>query len=350
MSFFHGILNRFPVLAAVWRVVLNRKNPEFIEFINGIKDNANIVMVHPKSVEKYDGKPICMVRVGTKNDGFFACVRWALDGLYFCDQIGCIPYVVYPDNSIYSDHKVFKEDINPFNYFFESTINEPIENIQALPQIGYYPRNALLAERLNGGISYAVSERYIDQMSIIMRKYLHFNTDVKKYINKYISALEITDNILGVHIRGTDYRSNYKNHPVFLGSEDYYEKIDGALKKHGFKKLFLATDDEILLDEFIRHYGEEQIIYSKNVERGRGQVGIHTNQNKTKTPYYLGLDVIGDMCALSSCGGIVSGMSQVSLIARIYKKSCGEEYLYDCILNKGINDRGRIYKNRNWRK
>lgn len=339
------ILDKHPVLFAIARIVRNKNNMDFISLVNGLEDNPNIVFLVPKQDIKYDGKAVCAIQAGTENDGFFACVRWALDGLYFCDKMNFVPVIYFAHNSIYFDEEVFGNDKNPFNYYFDDVESIDIGDLCGKPQIDFNPRNSLLAENMNGKLSYAVSNRYIEEMAYIMRKYLHFNSEVQAYMDLYIKDLRINEETLGVHIRGTDYKLNYRNHPNFVGSTEYFREIDHLLESRIFKKIFLATDDNDILDEFKNHYDEEQIIYSNKVERSNGVEGVHTRKNKGKTPYELGLDVIGDMGALSKCGGILSGMSQVALISRVYKQSNNESYIYDRILNKGINKNGRLYKN-----
>ena len=66
---------------------------------------------------------------------------------------------------------------------------------------------------------------------------------------------------------------------------------------------------------------------------------FHTNQGIGR--YQAGIEVICDMAALSHCRGLISGLSQVGLMARIFKRSRHERYQYDKKLNMGINTSGR---------
>lgn len=333
------IVKRNPFLYAVLRVINNRRDARFISFVNGYNDNWEIIFAHPQTTGKYN-RPVCRIVAGTRDDGFFACVRWALDGLYFCQKFGFTPVVSFPENSIYRDNEKFETEVNPFNYFFEDTVDNLPPNY---PTVEYSVRNMKFAESLNGGITYKVSKEYIDAMAEIMAEKLVFRKDVIQYAYRINKPLLIDNRTLGVHIRGTDYRKNYKNHPVFLETEEYYESIDKAMENGRFNKIYLATDDEKILNEFIAHYGEK-VTFSDQSERSKGEQGVHTSHADKKTPYYLGLDVISDMIALSSCGGLISGMSQVPLIARIYKKSQNSKYSVDIVLDKGINQKGMRFE------
>ena len=338
-----SILKRFPSVFAVVNVIRNRNNEEYLSLVNGLDNNPNVALLYPKKDDLYTGKPVCIIQAGTKNDGFFACVRWALDGIYFCDQLGLIPVVRFSKDSIYKDN-IFPDDINVFNYYFSEVSDINYIEIDKYPKVIYHPRNTLMAENMTGGIVYNVTPEYIETMAHVMEKYLHFNENVTDSIERHIDKIGIDDSVLGIHIRGTDYRKKYRNHPVFIPSEDYYHEIDMLLEKKFFSKIYLATDDLNILQEFLERYGNEQIIYSKDTKRSSGEEGVHTSKIQNgKTPYYIGLEVIQDMCALSMCGGIISGLSQVAMIARIYAASRNHKYVYDTVLNKGTNKSGRMF-------
>ena len=52
--------------------------------------------------------------------------------------------------------------------------------------------------------------------------------------------------------------------------------------------------------------------------------------------YKLGLEVLRDMYTLSCCNGIIAGLSNVSIFARIVKLSRGCDFEFMNYLNKGI--------------
>lgn len=341
-----AFLKKNPMLYSLALIISHRKNADFLQYVIGAKENPNYIRIMENEKEDSVKRPACIISVGTHNDGFFACVRWALDGLYFCDRCGFLPYIEFSKDSIYKDENVFEKEKNVFEYYFENVCEITPQNIVEHSIVEYTPRNALLAERMNGGVNYEVTEKYISEMARIAQKYIRFNEKTISVIKNALDDLNVNNDTLGIHIRGTDYKSNYKNHPIFVEVTDYYPHIDYALDKLNFKKIFVATDDQQLLDELIRHYGSKKVIFNHNIKRSTGKIGVHTSCYKEKTPYYLGLDVICDMEALKSCGGLISGMSQVALIARIMKKSEEEEFLYDQIINKGVNKRGKLYLNK----
>lgn len=334
-----ALLEKSPLSYSILQMCKYRKDKEYIQLIRGLRDNPNIIKLI-SGEEKFE-KPICLINVGEREEGFFACVRWALDALYFCDQYGFTPVVKFSDQSLYLD-KNYSETKNVFDYFFEQPSIYETNDLNHHSYIQYTTRNRLLAERMNEGVSYDVTSEYEKEMAEIMKKYLHFNKKTCEIIEKSVKERITSDDVLGVHVRGTDYKGNYKNHPTYILPEEYYPYIKEQLSRGKFKKIYLATDDQEILEKFIREFGKENILYDKNTIRGNNNIGIHTRQHTDQ--YRMALEVICDMATLSYCSGIISGLSQVGLIARIFKLSRDEEYRYNKKLNKGINTIGKSFK------
>lgn len=339
-------LEKFPVLYDIMLLLKYRNDDEFLKQVKSLNNNPNLVEFFNKQVNAEDKDIFCKIELNGENDGFFALVRWTLDALFFCDCFSLKPYVSFSKDCLYYDTGM-PEDKNPYDYYFEQPLNTEKSIVEKSGSVvKYASRNRLKAEILNGGISYQVSQEYIVQMARIMKKYLHFNVATKKIVLEQLQNRGVGNTVLGVHIRGTDYKSNYKNHPYYIPPEMYYMFIDSAIKQYGFEKIYLATDDQEILEEFLKKYGVEKVLFDKDTVRSGGIEGIHTTSGiiREHHKYMLGMEVICDMCALAACGGLISSMSQVSLASRIYKKSRDEEFLYDKILNNGINQKGQIFK------
>ena len=74
-------------------------------------------------------------------------------------------------------------------------------------------------------------------MSKIVEKYLRFNEETKTTLSSDLESKKINSKVLGVHVRGTDYKQNCNEHPVFVEPSDYFEHIDIAFEK-GFEKIY----------------------------------------------------------------------------------------------------------------
>ena len=337
-------LKKVPWLYFMLKIFKNRKNNKYIKSHFDFDNNSNIITLE-KNQNNDNNDIVCEIITGKNNEGFFATIRWALDGLYFCDYYSLKAVIKFADNSLYKDSE-YDNKRNPFDYYYKQPFEFSTPNLYNPGTIIKLSKNNYkFAEEINKGMNYEITEEYINNMALIMKKYLKFNDETEKKISDEIIKRKISNTTLGVHIRGTDYKKNYKDHPIYINVEYYYNYIDEALRKFKFDKIFVATDDQEILKKIIEHYGEDMIIYSKDTLRGNGSIGVHVNKtNRKYHRYLLGLEVIFDMCSLASCGGIITGMSQVGLITRIYKKSKDENYIYDKILNKGINEKGKLFR------
>lgn len=143
--------------------------------------------------------------------------------------------------------------------------------------------------------------------------------------------------VLGIHFRGTDFKRNYNGHPVNLTVEDYITEIDRIMEHKSYDTMFLATDDLEAIKKLINRYGQKLVYYS-DVTRSEGDETVMKSDCVRENHHYLlGLEVLRDMLTLAECDGLVAGLSQVSMAARIQKKSYGKEYEELVIINKGMN-------------
>lgn len=324
-------------LYLILQIIHHHNDSKYLSKLTSLETDSSLVSVRFNN-NKMDKMP-CIIKASSEYDGLCASLRWALDGIFFSEKLGAVPYIYFGDDSIYKDHNM-KSDIDPFEYYFKQPTDLTLTMIQDTTYIDFDKRNREIAESINGGISYNISEKYIIEMSYIWKKYLDFNDSTKRELDNYLNSINITNNTLGIHIRGTDYKKKYVNHPVYVGPEDYCQYIDEAMRIYGFEKLYIATDDKQILEYFCKKYDSDKIIYAKEFIRGDNDIGVHVSNN---SKYEVGLEVLKDMYCLAHCDGFISGMSQVSLITRIYKRSSNERFLYDKIISKGINTSGEMF-------
>ena len=343
------ILEKYPLLYNILLIIKYRHDDDFMQIIKGLRSNSSLVELreNPEAPEELEKKEMwCDISINGADTGFFAMVRWTLDALYFCECFGLRPYIRFSGECLYKDADM-PPDRNVYNYYFEQPFSANEDSLKnAKSVVVYDSRNRRKAEMLNGDVIYQTTEEYMDQIAKIMKKYLKFNAETQAIISEQIHKRGVHEDVLGVHIRGTDYKSNYKNHPQYISPQIYYIYIDQAIQEYVFKKIYIATDDKEILQEFLSRYGSEMVLFSKDTIRSEGNQGIHTIEN-VERPYHkyrLGIEVICDMCSLAACGGLVSSLSQVSLMSRIYKKSKNESFRYDKRINNGINKRGKLFK------
>ncbi len=331
------IIKKNDFLFALAHLVQNRKNKELMK---AFADTSNVVIIQP-SVNCLNKSPVCFLDVDTIC-GLFWYVRVVLEMLYYCDCMGFVPQIQW-SKSLYYDESITNTN-NPFEYYFKQPKAISDDELLGRPTVIYAPGKSLLVRKFIGAESdlYIGSDQYVDALSTVAKKSFFFNSETKAVIENFINKYSIDDESLGVHARGTDFRNHYYGHPVFIEPAEYFEYVDHAISEYGFKKVFLATDDQRILDEFLAHYSHIPIMYSTEVRRGLGNQGIHTNSfsDSSVSKYAEGLTALCDMEALASCGGLISGVSNLPLIARIMRKRNNKSYIYDKVIYKGINSKG----------
>lgn len=276
--------------------------------------------------------------------GFFAYLRYTLEALYYADINGFVPVIEYGELFQQAD---VSGDENPYEVFFEQPSVVGLPELRESFFVADYRRSHgnLVRElkdiSVNKNEQLDMSERYIEAMSCIYSKYIRLNGLVQKNLeDEYENLLGGFDKVLGVHFRGSDYRTGFSMHPKFVNEEMYVEEIDNALKKQKYDKIFLATDDENSLRYFIDKYGEI-IVYYTDVMRSETEanpviLGLQDGQ-KTK----LGYEVLRDTYTLAKCAGLIGTVTSIPQCAQIIKRSNGEKYTMVSIIDQGINKMSR---------
>lgn len=150
----------------------------------------------------------------TQGMGMCAYIRFTLDKLIYADFHSCIPVVFWGTQTYYSETNDAIQNIDAFGKYYQPINSEFSETIYksfwvAKSTLGdhyYLPNKGSKA-------TYSSDAADITRYSEVFRKYFTESTDLKAYLNS--SALQLADqNVLGVHVRGTDYTKNFKGHPI----------------------------------------------------------------------------------------------------------------------------------------
>lgn len=308
-------------------------------------EKFNIKINHYGSYLK--DKIIYFITINDFNCGFFAIHRKLLEYLYFADICGYIPVIQYGNDFLYAEGHKINGTSNPYEYYFMQPSIQ-VKDIKKCHNVilSNNMHSDMVSLILNGKYGvYDANPRYINQMARISRKYVKLNSIVDSYISKELSRLIGKENVLGVHVRGSDFKCNYYIHPVYVEIAAYLEEVKKQFGKGNWDKVFLATDDENALEIFRKEFGGS-LLYYEDVYRTRNKKSVaFSNSERDNHHYKLGLEVLRDVYTLASCGGLVSGISQVSLCARIiHKGNTKKEYEYLNCIDNGINLRGRHFR------
>ncbi len=294
--------------------------------------------------EAFPDKIIYFIEIGSAGDGFCAEYRKMLNYLYYADCHAMQPYIYINKNFMYLRKSDSSMDVNHYENFFMPVLNLAYMDVQKSKTVVRSRVSHLnLAEELKRIGAYEVSDTYLGEMARISKKYIRFNKTIKSYVEDSKVKLKIGQNTLGVHVRGSDFKMNYKGHPVYIPIEEYLEAVKAEWNTASYEQIFLATDDAEALEVFRETFGEK-LIYFKDVIRTDGRTSVINLDDKDIDYHYLlGMQIIRDMLTLSSCKSLIAGKSQVSICARIANRAWMSQYHKVTILDKGINANGQYY-------
>lgn len=296
---------------------------------------------------KNKGKIVYLIEEDNENLGFFAMYRRWIEYLYFAHICGYVPVINAGEHFAYRSVGGKKRTNNAFEYYFEQPAGISIEEAYKSNRVIFSEvRHRQMVELVLLGKydCYFYNKRYLHMMSDIVRRYIKFNRTTWNYITDGIDRLGIKRNrVLGIHVRGTDFRKKFNDHPVFVSEQDVFDKIESVIPKYGYDKIFLATDDASILNNFITRYRDLVCNYTDVIRSDSMQSVIFQKNNRRNNQQLLGLEVIRDMYTLSQCEGFICGMSQVAVCAQMNKLARKEIYKDIEVIDHGIYKNNRNF-------
>ena len=336
--------SRFIRLVCFLRRFISRwRNDVYMEAVSRVEYDPNMIEVKAYGDENSDVN-IYFIQI-EGGMGLAGYLRHTLHALFEAEKLGFVPVVKYADECPCKEKEEINGTDNPFEYYFEQVGGLTIADVHRSSRVFLYvPPHMIRIERELGdlnpelAVGYNVTDDYMMKLSDVMKKYIHLNRTVETILKKDREELfhhVDMDQVLAIHIRGTDFALQWNHHPNPVTPEDYFPAVDEALSQ-GFTYLFLATDDSSYTEKFEKRYGKK-ILYYKNIYRSDGTCNIAFEKvDQDRSRYDRGVDVLKDIYTLARCGGLIAGLSQVSIMARIICLSLEREYRYVKILNNGI--------------
>ena len=318
---------------------------EYLEFFIN-RENAPLLLEFETRGESCKGDCIYLIEEVGEGYGFFAEFHTMLQKLIFAEHFHLKPYVHWGKNFLYYDEEI-EDTSNAYEYLFEAINSELGDKIGKadLLTMAKMGQAGWVEERYHRG--YDLSPEYLEQAADVYKRYIRLNSKVSERIQEEISGILGDKKTLAVHYRGTDFKMNYDNHPVCVTIEQELELVQAAMKDEGFEQIFLATDDKAAIAAFETAFAGKVVFY-RDVVRGDDTTSVAFSESDRKGHHYLlAYEVLRDMLTLSSCEGLIAGVSQVTICARIAKASKGEMYRFLRIIDNGKNYNNKKFKSLN---
>ena len=217
---------------------------------------------------------------------------------------------------------------NPFEYYFEPLFNT--ENIIEEIFINY---NNCCNEITYGNFDLKYKNKYKEIRDMFFKSY-KIKDDILNFINNYEELNFNCDKILGVHIRASDMMATGQNKNI----EYFINKIKEVIEQNVINKIFIATDDNEVIQKCVNIFNNKKILYLDNIERvdkSNSSIGHHDRINTTNYNYnnrkyhnYLcGKEVIIDIFLLSKCNYFIRSYSAVSDLAIFFSDKIQKIYI-----------------------
>ena len=330
------LLKKSDMLVFWNRCRIHRNKADFRRMVLEGYHNPDFLELHHLG-EEYQGCIIYAAEETGNGIGFFAELGMTLIKLYFADERGLVPYVHWGERYVYYEPDGIRGEKNAFLHYFKPA-SEVVSIEHACHVVYQESWQCNQVKALYGAVSYDVSDAYIDAMARMLKKYIQYNAETKKYLEEeYIKLLD-NKKTIAVHYRGTDFNKGYNNHPVPVQVEQEIHKVRELLDGKGYEQIFLATDEHAIVGRFREEFGESVKVYEDTYrDDGSGESIAFSKSDRENHHYKLGLEVLRDQYTLTHCAGIVCGYSNITFIARVMRRAWFEQDWEDyCLIDNGL--------------
>ena len=233
--------------------IINKKSNNYNGLINKTNDSILNKFEHNYKINKF-----IIIRRNRHGCGMFG---------YYISFLGCIQlfvskgYVPIIDLSslpnIFNGYNITSKSINPWELFFNQPFGYKLSNIKNyVKNTKYFECNLHPSKRPNS-YSIFINEIIRYFWNNIANNYMPIKKEIiNEAIKIKMKLFNKSNNVLGILIRGTDYLAmKPKNHPKQPDSKIVLKDIKIMNNKNKYDYFFLATEDDIIRDKFIKQLG-----------------------------------------------------------------------------------------------
>ena len=325
------------LLRTLKRVIVGDR--KYINRVAAYNDDSDYLEIKHNGNIDY-GKIIYVIKENCDHDGFCSALRFIMCNLIFAEQHGLAPKIVLTDRFAYYDAEKSKEISNPWEYYFIQAEDDIDENNALNVCYGNYYQMQMIRERYDIN-AYKIENYHNEEIFRIclpiVRKYFVLKPEIISQATEMLKkAKENGKKVLGVHYRGTDFKSGYNGHPICIDDEQLMEELAKAIETGGFTAVFVATDDISICGKIKESLKNTEVLMFPDVYRSDGNKSVAFTENERKFHHYLlGYEIARDMYTLSLCDGLLAGKSAVSFMSNLFKHSRNDEYEYMHIIDNG---------------
>ena len=245
----------------------------------------------------------------------------------FCSNLICLLGALrkYPDSEIILSPPFMSlydpYGCNGYFHFFESrnriripTLSDPPVPREYLTDFGtVFPFPSYEDNMASNG---ELQKEVLDELSIIFSREIRLKAKTKSAIKAklHTGQNDYQHCSLAIHRRATDHSM----HTRILSQNEFLERVKDYISLH--QNIFVATD-ELGFIELCKNEFKEKIIYSNDVERASGHVGVHFRPSNQSLRIQRGIDVLTDILSLAKADDLLCGASGIPIISQIINPS-----------------------------
>lgn len=315
---------------------------------------AGLVAPIPSSQLETDvtGLPLAYVIWRRDEAGLLSVLGTVLRGLEVARWLGAAPVVDMKNFfTAYSTNTV------PQRSNFWNELFEPLSALK-LEDLDRSAFRILFSDGSHAEKSVVDPERIFD-FQREYKSHIRFSEETREWIEHRTESLALQDDVIGVHYRGGDMRTAPR-HPLPPTAQQLIRRTKALLDSGDYNSVFLATNvangrrvfqkafgGRLNLSPAANEFGSRRLPFS--APRGIAGVGQRPAAQRLEEDAKTGLaaarDVLVDVVALSRCGALVCGASNVSLMAKVFADKPFREL---SIVDNGQNGTSRLIAYTQW--
>ena len=237
--------------------------------------------------------------------GLFSNVAFVLNHLIIAYKNNYLPFVDMERNpTIYNEKIKINKTFNAWEYYFENLNKHTPDEI-------YKSRNVIITENVFD----KTFEKWISknpEIVKILNKKIKFKKNIYFLFNFFKRKLFDKKKILGVHFRGTSYKSS-PGHPLPATKKQMFNMVNYIFSKEKIDKIFLSTEEKNYLKFFLKKFPGKVIFFSSSYRSNKNDAFDIYPRNKHR--YKLGREILLETLLLSCSNYFLYTTSNVSEFA-----------------------------------
>lgn len=314
--------------------ILTNTGPKILigKKLNSKVEINNLSQIYFKSYGKLNKNKVFYVIRRNPTAGFFSNITFILNHLKICKEMNFIPIIDmknYP--SLHNEIKIIKNTKNSWEYYFEKLNKYSLDEV-------YKSKNVYMsAKTFQKNMSIDMTS---NQISKYFKKIKIRKEILQKIDNFYQKKFETNDKILGVHFRGSTYKTA-RGHGFPLTKKLMIKNIQFLLKKFNYNKIFIVTEEHEYLKALKESFKDKLIFYNSFRMKKLDSFKIYPRKNHR---YLLGEEILIETVLLSRCDGLTFIKSNVISAAKMFSKK--KIKLHEVYM--GLNTRNKFFSKYLW--